>query len=33
MIGAITLIRFRNEVIARNSMRPWVKELVAKESS
>lgn len=32
MIGALTLIRFRNEVIARNSMRPWVKELVAQES-
>ncbi|MDP2562633.1 heme ABC transporter permease [Psychrobium sp. 1_MG-2023] len=31
MIGAITLIRFRNEVIARNAMRPWVKELIAKE--
>ena len=33
MIAAITLVRFRNEVIARNSMRPWFKELVAKEAS
>ena len=32
MIGALTLIRFRNEVIARNAMRPWVKELVALEN-
>ena len=31
LIGALTLVRFRNEVIARNTMRPWVKELVAKE--
>ncbi|WP_040572146.1 heme ABC transporter permease [Shewanella benthica] len=27
MIGAITLIRFRSEVLARNSMRPWVRTL------
>ena len=32
MIGALTLIRFRNEVIARNAMRPWVKDLVALEN-
>ena len=32
LIAALTIVRFRNEVIARNTMRPWVKELVAKEA-
>jgi len=27
MVGAITLIRFRCEILARNSMRHWVREL------
>ncbi|MGM8891966.1 heme ABC transporter permease CcmC, partial [Psychrobacter sp. 1Y1] len=27
MIGAITLVRFRSEILARNGMRPWVREL------
>lgn len=27
MIGAITLVRFRAEILARNSMRPWVRSL------
>ncbi|MGB0833387.1 MAG: heme ABC transporter permease CcmC [Psychrobium sp.] len=31
MIGALTLVRFRNEVLASNSMRPWVREMAAKE--
>ena len=31
MIGTLTLIRFKNEVLARNSMRPWVIELATKE--
>ncbi len=31
MIVALSIVRFRNEVIARDTMRPWVKELVAKE--
>jgi len=30
MIGTLTLIRFKNEVLARNSMRPWVRDLAAK---
>jgi len=30
MIGALTLVRFKNEVLARNAMRPWVRELAAK---
>lgn len=32
MIGALTLVRFRNEIIDRDSMRPWVRDLVARES-
>ncbi|NMH67120.1 heme ABC transporter permease [Shewanella salipaludis] len=27
MIGAITLVRFKAEILARNGMRPWVREL------
>lgn len=27
MIGALTLVRFRAEVLARNSMRPWVRAI------
>ena len=30
MIGALTLVRFRAEILARNSMRPWVRELATK---
>ena len=31
MIGAITLVRFRAEILARNGMRPWVRELAKAE--
>jgi heme exporter protein C len=31
MVGAITLIRFRAEILARNGMRPWVRELATSE--
>ena len=31
MIGAITLVRFRSEILARNGMRPWVRELAKAE--
>ncbi|WP_025823507.1 heme ABC transporter permease [Shewanella marina] len=27
MIGALSLVRFKAEILARNSMRPWVREL------
>ncbi|MDB2386578.1 heme ABC transporter permease [Shewanella sp.] len=27
MIAAITLVRFRTEILARNAMRPWVRDL------
>ncbi|QDF65563.1 heme ABC transporter permease [Shewanella sp. SNU WT4] len=27
MIGALTIVRFRAEVLARNGMRPWVRQL------
>lgn len=27
MIGALTLVRFRAEILARNGMRPWVRKL------
>lgn len=27
MIAALTLVRFKNEILVRNSMRPWVREL------
>ena len=30
MIGALTLVRFRAEILARNSMRSWVRELATK---
>ncbi|MGB0895304.1 MAG: heme ABC transporter permease [Parashewanella sp.] len=33
MIGAIVIIRFKAEVIARCSMRPWVKEMALKQES
>ena len=33
MIGAITLVRFRAEVLARNGMRPWVRALATQEVS
>jgi len=32
LVAAIIAIRFRTEVIARNSMRPWVKALVLNEA-
>lgn len=32
MIGALTLIRFRAEILARNGMRPWVRELAMQGS-
>ncbi len=31
MIAAITLVRFRAEILARNGMRPWVRELAKAE--
>jgi len=31
MIGAITIVRFRAEILARNGMRPWVRELAKAE--
>ncbi|MBM7072974.1 heme ABC transporter permease [Shewanella sp. 202IG2-18] len=31
MIGAITIMRFKAEIIARCSMRPWVKDMAIKE--
>ncbi|WOT05119.1 heme ABC transporter permease [Shewanella youngdeokensis] len=33
MIGALTLVRFRAEILARNGMRPWVRELAKQEGS
>lgn len=33
MIGAITIVRFRAEILARNSMRPWVRELAKAEEA
>jgi heme exporter protein C len=33
MIGAITLIRYRTEILARNGMRPWVRDLATAEES
>lgn len=30
-VGAVACLRFQNEILARNSMRPWVKKLVGKE--
>ena len=31
LVGAITCVRFRTQVIARNAMRPWVRELVSRQ--
>lgn len=31
MIGALTLVRFRAEILARNGMRPWVRALATQE--
>ncbi|EGT3628780.1 heme ABC transporter permease [Shewanella sp. SP2S2-4] len=31
MIGAITIVRFKAEILARNGMRPWVRELAKAE--
>ena len=31
LLGTLTLVRFRNEIIARNSMRPWVREMAQQE--
>jgi heme exporter protein C len=33
MIGAITLVRFKAEILARNGMRPWVRTLAEAEVS
>ena len=33
MIGAITLIRYRTEILARNGMRPWVRDLATAEEA
>ena len=33
LLGAITLLRFRTEILTRNSMRPWVRELAQIEGS
>ncbi|TKB46564.1 heme ABC transporter permease [Ferrimonas sediminicola] len=33
MIGALTILRFRAEVLARNAMRPWVRDIVADEEN
>ncbi|MFS1424988.1 heme ABC transporter permease [Shewanella sp. 10N.286.48.B5] len=33
MIGAITLLRYKAEILARNGMRPWVRELAKTEAS
>ncbi|WP_282168095.1 heme ABC transporter permease [Shewanella japonica] len=33
MIGAITLVRYKAEILARNGMRPWVRELAKAEAS
>ncbi|WP_076419635.1 heme ABC transporter permease [Colwellia sp. UCD-KL20] len=33
LIVVITCIRFRSEILSRNSMRPWVKELVLAEGA
>ncbi|GAA4891079.1 heme ABC transporter permease [Ferrimonas pelagia] len=32
MIAALSILRFRAEVLARNSMRPWVRAMVAEET-
>ena len=33
LVGVIICLRFRNEILARNSIRPWVRELVKNNSS
>ena len=33
MIGAITLVRYRTEILARNGMRPWVRALATAEEA
>ncbi len=33
MIGALTLVRFRAEVLARNGMRPWVRKLAQEQGA
>lgn len=33
MIGAITLVRYRTEILARNGMRPWVRDLATAEEA
>ncbi|TKB49529.1 heme ABC transporter permease [Ferrimonas aestuarii] len=33
MVAALTTVRFRAEVLARNAMRPWVKDIVAAEEA
>ena len=32
LVGVIVSLRFRNEILARNSIRPWVRELVSQQS-
>ena len=31
LVGVIVSLRFRNEILARNSIRPWVRELVSQK--
>ncbi|MGI2261666.1 heme ABC transporter permease [Shewanella sp. GXUN23E] len=33
MIGALTLVRFRAEILARNGMRPWVRKLAMEQGA
>ncbi|MBV7316408.1 heme ABC transporter permease [Shewanella sp. NIFS-20-20] len=33
MIGALTLVRFRAEILARNGMRPWVRKLALEQGA
>lgn len=33
LVATLTCIRFRTEILARNSMRPWVRSLVAQEGA
>jgi heme exporter protein C len=33
LVGVIVSLRFRNEILARNSIRPWVRELVSQKST
>jgi len=32
LVGVIVSLRFRNEILARNSIRPWVRELVSQQN-